>query len=153
MHWITWKTLISLSSPRLFISNPLSSASVPSSLKTAYRFFNRTPSSFEAGKIIAWNFHKSSCKVWYHSFYHFVHWIRNAQLLFQKRKFAQLIPCKVHLLQTRLNTPSLWNNSESKDPPKSAHKKTVSLRICISMFCWYRICQYYQVVVNYSITK
>lgn len=50
----TWKTLMSFSSPLRLISNPLSSAKVPSWLKTAYRFLSKTPSSFDAGIIIAW---------------------------------------------------------------------------------------------------
>lgn len=50
----TWNTLMSLSSPLRLISKPLSSASVPSSLKTAYLFLIKTPSSFEAGRIIAY---------------------------------------------------------------------------------------------------
>lgn len=50
---ITWKTLMSFSSPLRLISKPFNSARVPSSLKTAYRFLIRIPSSFEAGRIIA----------------------------------------------------------------------------------------------------
>lgn len=49
----TWKTLMSFSSPLRLISKPLSSANVPSSLKTAYRFLIKIPSSLEAGRIIA----------------------------------------------------------------------------------------------------
>jgi len=54
LYQYTWKTLISFSSPLRLISKPLSSARVPSSLKTAYRFLIKIPSSLEAGRIIAY---------------------------------------------------------------------------------------------------
>ena len=44
---------MSCSSPRRLTSNPLSSASEPSSLKTAYRFFSSLSSSLDEGRIIA----------------------------------------------------------------------------------------------------
>ena len=52
-HTSAWKTLMSLSSPRRLSSKPLSSARVPSSLKTAYRFLISLPSSLLAGRIMA----------------------------------------------------------------------------------------------------
>lgn len=54
LYQYTWKTFISFSSPLRLISKPLSSARVPSSLKTAYRFLIKIPSSLEAGRIIAY---------------------------------------------------------------------------------------------------
>jgi hypothetical protein len=48
-----WKTLMSFNSPLLLISNPFSSAKLPSKLKTAYRFLMLFPSSLLAGRIIA----------------------------------------------------------------------------------------------------
>ena len=54
---------MSFSSPLRLISKPLSSAKVPSSLKTAYLFFIRIPSSLEAGRIMAYYVKKMRCEV------------------------------------------------------------------------------------------
>ena len=79
---------MSFSSPLRLISKPLSSARVPSSLKTAYRFLIKIPSSLEAGIIIAYTDDQMIC----------VNVMKNKSIVKLTSNYSTL-PCMVHRLQ------------------------------------------------------